>query len=73
MNMETVYSILMDSGWFFLTGWTLLLLVASAVVFSDESPKHALRLARWRNPVIYLPASGTVQKTPKVHGIASRH
>jgi hypothetical protein len=64
MNMETVFSILMDSGWFFLTGWTLLLLVASAVVFWDESPKQAWRLA--------LPARGTAGKTPKVQSIVSR-
>jgi hypothetical protein len=41
MNIETAYSIVIDSGWFFLASWTLLLLLASAVVFGDESPDRS--------------------------------
>jgi hypothetical protein len=70
MNIETAYSFLIDSGWFFLASWTLLLLVASAVVFGDDSPKQELRLARSPSPVIYLP---TGARMPKVQKIASRH
>jgi hypothetical protein len=73
MNIETAYSILIDSGWFFLASWTLLLLVASAVVFGDESSKQELRLARSRSQVIYLPTRSTMSKTQRGQGIASRH
>jgi hypothetical protein len=73
MNIETAYSILIDSGWFFLASWTLLLLVASAVVFWEESPQQELRLARSRSQVIYLPTRATVPKAQKVRRIASGH
>jgi hypothetical protein len=73
MNIETAYSILIDSGWFFLASWTLLLLVASAVVFGDESAQQELRLARSRSRVIYLPTRATVPKAQKVRRIASGH
>jgi hypothetical protein len=69
MNIETAYSILIDSGWFFLAGWTLLLLVASAVVFGDESPEPELRLARSPSRVIYLP---TRARMPKAPGMVTR-
>jgi hypothetical protein len=72
MNIETAYSILIDSGWFFLASWTLLLLVASAVVFWDESPQQELRLARSRSPVIYLRTRTNMPKGQKVQSIASR-
>lgn len=62
MNIETAYSILIDSGWFFLASWTLLLLVASAVVFGDESSQPELQLARSRRPLIYLPTRPTIPK-----------
>jgi hypothetical protein len=73
MNIETAYSILIDSGWFFLASWTLLLLVASAVVFGDESSKQELQLARSRSPVIYLPTRSTMTKAQRGQRIASRH
>jgi hypothetical protein len=73
MNIETAYSILIDSGWFFLASWTLLLLVASAVVFWDESLQPELRLARSRSSVIYLPTRTTIPKAQKVQSMASRH
>jgi hypothetical protein len=73
MNIETAYSILIDSGWFFLASWTLLLLVASAVVFGDESLQQELRLARSRSQAIYLPARATMPKAQRVRRIASRH
>ena len=72
MNIETAYSILIDSGWFFLASWTLLLLVASAVVFWDESPQRELRLGRSRSPVIYLRTRTNMPKGQKVQSIASR-
>jgi len=33
MNSETVYSLLMGLGWFFLLGWAIALLAACASVF----------------------------------------
>jgi hypothetical protein len=36
MNVETIYSVLMDCGRFFLTGWALLLVLASVVVFRRD-------------------------------------
>jgi hypothetical protein len=73
MNIETAYSILIDSGWFFLASWTLLLLVASAVVFWEESPQQELRLVRSRSSVIYLPSRTTMPRAQKAQRIASRH
>jgi hypothetical protein len=34
MNLETVYAYLIDSTWFFLGGWVVLLLTAGVVAFS---------------------------------------
>jgi hypothetical protein len=36
MNAETIYSFLIGCGKFFLTGWALMLLLASAVVFRRD-------------------------------------
>jgi hypothetical protein len=34
MNLEMVYSYLIDSTWFFLGGWVVLLLTAGVVAFT---------------------------------------
>jgi hypothetical protein len=39
MTAEIVYSILMRCSWFFLGGWTLVLLLASAAAFREELAK----------------------------------
>jgi|GEM_PF-6144559 len=36
MTADIVYSVLLRCSWFFLGGWTLLLLLASAVAFREE-------------------------------------
>ena len=36
MNLEMVYSYLIDSTWFFLGGWVVLLLTAGVVVFAPR-------------------------------------
>ncbi len=36
MNTDVLYSILISFSWFFLCGWTLLLLLASVSVFREE-------------------------------------
>jgi hypothetical protein len=42
MNSETVYSLLMGLGWFFLLGWAIALLAACASVFWPK-PLDTLR------------------------------
>ncbi|MGH9529357.1 MAG: hypothetical protein ACRD2S_05485 [Terriglobales bacterium] len=39
MTGDIVYSVLMRCTWFFLGGWTLTLLLASAAVFREELSK----------------------------------
>jgi hypothetical protein len=72
MNMETVYSILMNSGWFFLLGWTLLLLSASVIVFWDKSPKQSLRLVHSRTSAPYSSSTGGMRKVSNVRNVAVR-
>ncbi len=36
MDAETVYSVLIDCGKFFLTGWVLVIVLASVVVFRRD-------------------------------------
>jgi hypothetical protein len=36
MNIDVLYSYLIHSSWFFLTGWVLLLLLAGAVAFRHD-------------------------------------
>jgi len=40
MSVDALYSYLMRSGWIFLGGWTLLLLLAAVLVFRNESPEQ---------------------------------
>jgi hypothetical protein len=42
MDVELVYSYLIDSTWFFLGSWVVLLLMAGAVAFAPQSrrPSH---------------------------------
>jgi hypothetical protein len=72
MNIETVYSLLIGSGWFFLAAWALLLLVASAVVFWDRSPKQTFGFAQSRTPAIYLGRPGGLQESGKLKAISAR-
>ncbi len=75
MNMETVYSILMNSGWFFLLGWTLLLLSASVIVFWDKSPKQSLRFVHSRTSAPYSSHSSSnagMRKVSNVRNVAVR-
>jgi hypothetical protein len=37
MNVDLVYSYLIDSTWFFLVSWVVLLLTAGAIAFADWS------------------------------------
>jgi hypothetical protein len=36
MNFETIYSVLIGCGRFFLTGWAVMLVLASVVVFRRD-------------------------------------
>jgi hypothetical protein len=36
MNVETIYSVLIGCGRFFLTGWAVMLVLASVVVFRQD-------------------------------------
>jgi hypothetical protein len=72
MNMETVYSILMNSGWFFLLGWTLLLLSASVIVFWDKSPKQLLRLVHSQTSEPYSSPNAGMRKVSNVRNVAVR-
>jgi hypothetical protein len=43
MNMERVYSYLIDSTWFFLGGWVVLLLTAGVAAFAPTEPDAVSR------------------------------
>jgi hypothetical protein len=73
MNIETIYSILMNSGWFFLLGWALLLLFAYVAVFRDKSPKRTLRLVRSQATARYIPDRPTLRKIDRVGNVAVPH
>lgn len=36
MNIEAVFFDLVSTGWFFLAGWIIILLVASGITFGDD-------------------------------------
>jgi len=36
MDAETIYSVLINCGRFFLTGWAVLILLASVIVFRQD-------------------------------------
>jgi len=36
MNLDAIYSVLIDCGRFFFTGWVLMLLLASVIVFRQD-------------------------------------
>lgn len=72
MNIDTVYSILMNSGWFFLIAWTLLLVSASIVVFWDVPSKKSLRLVHSRAKVQHLPLYGAIREVDALSRIAVR-
>jgi len=38
MNFDLMYSYLIDSTWFFLGSWAIILAVASLLAFREESP-----------------------------------
>jgi hypothetical protein len=43
MNLEMVYSYLIDSTWFFLGGWVVLLLTAGVVAFTPTEQDSVSR------------------------------
>jgi hypothetical protein len=49
MNVDRVYSYLIDSTWFFLGSWVVLLLTAGVVTFTDRlGPRILVRMGRMR-------------------------
>lgn len=42
MNSEMIYAFLMGTGWFFLIGWLVALIVAYAKAFQNEDPSRAI-------------------------------
>jgi|HubBroStandDraft_3_1064219.scaffolds.fasta_scaffold354764_2 hypothetical protein len=49
MDVESVYSYLIDSTWFFLGSWVVLLLTAGVVAFADRlAPRILLRMGLLR-------------------------
>jgi hypothetical protein len=49
MDVERVYSYLIDSTWFFLGSWVVLLLTAGVVAFADRlGPRILLRMGLLR-------------------------
>jgi hypothetical protein len=49
MNVDRVYSYLIDSTWFFLGSWVVLLLTAGVVTFTDRlGPRILVRMERMR-------------------------
>jgi hypothetical protein len=36
MNSDSLYRLLMDSSWFFLSGWSIALLAMSVIAFRQE-------------------------------------
>jgi hypothetical protein len=49
MDVERVYSYLIDSTWFFLGSWVVLLLTAGVVTFADRlGPRILLRMGLLR-------------------------
>ena len=42
MNSEMIYAFLMGTGWFFLIGWLVALIVAYAKAFQNDDPSRAI-------------------------------